>query len=149
MEGQQGLPVVVFDDPDSAEFITVSVDPFNAEILIRDYAGEADYSAAAWLGNLLESRPPLRGIINVGDEGIPQIQFEFGVHRPKGMKRNQSLPLGEGLILARRLSLPLYPEEHLFDSSKDELSFLNREKAFGRDFLYLTPPQFASNIPLE
>ncbi len=149
LEGQQGLPVVVFDDPESGDFITVSVDPFNADILIRDYVGEADSSAAAWLGNLLESRHPLRGIINIGDEGTPRIQFEFGVHRPKGLKRNLSLPLGEGLILARRLSLPLYAEERLFDSSRDELLFLNREKAFGRDFLYLTPPQFASDIPLE
>jgi len=149
LEGQKGLPVVVFDDPQSGDFITVSVDPFNAEILIRDYAGEADSSAAAWLGSLLEGRPPLRGIINVDDEGNPGIQLEFGALRPKGLKRSLSLSLGEGLILARRLSVPLYAEEHLFDSSRDELSFLNKVKAFGRNFLYLTPTQFALNIPLE
>ncbi len=149
LEGQQGLPVVVFNDPESGDFITVSADPFNAEILIRDYAGEADSSAAAWLGSLLENRPPIRGIINVDNEGNPRIQLEFGVHRLKGLGRKLSLSLGEGLILARRLSVPLYAEEHLFDSSRDELSFLNMNKTFGRDFLYLTPTQFASNIPLE
>ena len=149
LEGQQGLPIVVFNDVLSGDFLTVPVDPFDAEILIRDFSGEAESSAAAWLGSLLIGSPPVRGTLFIDDDNLPRIRIEFSSLRLNGSKKNRSLPLGEGLILIRRLALPLYADERLFDLSQEELAFLNAVRAFGGNFLYLTPPQFAPNIPLE
>ncbi|MCK5736771.1 MAG: hypothetical protein KAH21_09845 [Spirochaetaceae bacterium] len=147
LEGQQGMPVVVFDDPENGDFLTVSVDPFDAEILIRDYIGEAEHSAAAWLGDFLKTSPPRRGIIEKDDGGTFLIKLEFGILRSVGLKRDRVLPFGEGLMLLRRLSIPLYADELLFDTSREELTFLTESNAFGGEFLYLTPEQYTSIIP--
>ena len=148
LEGLRGMPVIVFDSPENGEFFSVSVSPFDAEILIGDYAGEAESSASSWLAALLESSPPLRGIVHLDKNGNPLVRLEFGVLR-KGFSRDRSLSIGEGLSIVRRLALPLYAEESLFADSGEELSFLNSRETFGRDFLYLAPLQFASNIPTE
>jgi|GEM_PF-1738141 len=148
LEGLQGMPVIVFENPVNGEFLTVAVDPFDAEILIRDYIGEAGHSAAAWLGELLESSPPSRGILDMSAEGIPLIRMEFGILRSGGLKKHRVLSLSEGLILSRRLSIPLSADEQLFDTSREELSFLAGTEAFSREFFYLTPPQYAPNIPV-
>jgi len=149
LEGQHGLPVVVFKDSESSVFLTVSADIFDAEMLIRDFTGEDESSASAWLSVFLEKRPPQRGIVYVDKDGDSRIRLEFGTIRFKESKRNRSLTLGEGLIISRRLSLPLYADERLFEPSKNELEFLNESGAFAGNFLYLTPPQFALNIAVE
>jgi hypothetical protein len=138
LAGRGGSPVVVLDDPINGDFLPVSADPFDAEILIRDYIGEGDRTAAAWLGDLLKRSPPRRAVLEIDDDGRPHIQF----------RKNQYLPLGEGLALVRRLSIPLFADERMFDNSADELSFLTETRAFSGDFLYLTPPQYAPNIPM-
>jgi len=147
LEGRQGTPVLVFESPLSGEFLTVSVDPFDAEMIIRDFIGDAEHSAAAWLEDLLKSSPPLRGVLDAGEEGQPRVLLEFGF-LGLGFRRNRILPLGEGLALLRRLSVPLYAGKYLFDTSREELGFLSESKAFGGEFLYLTPPQYAPNIPM-
>ncbi len=148
LEGRSGSPVIVFDDPVSGNFLSVAVDPFDAEILIREFVGESDYSAAAWLGDLLQSNPPRRGIVEIDNEGKPFVRLEFGNLRGMASKKNRTLPFGDGLTLIHRLSLPLYADERLFDVSREELSFLSDSSAFNGDFLYLTPPQYAPNIPV-
>jgi len=147
LEGRQGEPVLVFDDPLSGDFLTVPVGPFDAEMIIRDYLGDAVHSAAAWLEELLKSAPPQRGVLDLSESGSPRIRLEFGV-LGLGSGKNRLLPLGEGLALLRRLSVPLFAGEHLFDSSRDELRYLSESKAFSGEFLYLTPPQYAPNIPM-
>ena len=146
LEGLRGLPVVVFDSPESGEFLSVTVNPFDAEILIGDYAGEAESSASSWLAELLQGNPPRRGIVYLNNNENPMVRLEFGVLQ-KGFNRERSLSIGEGLSIVRRLALPLYAEERLFEDSGEDFSFLNSKETFGREFLYLTPMQFASSIP--
>ena len=146
LEGSGGSPVIVFDDPVKGDFLPVPTDPFDTEILIRDYVGEGDRTAAAWLGDLLQRTPPRRGFVEIDDEGRPFVRLEFGGLFPG---KSRYLPFGEGLALVRRLSVPLYADDRLFGVSRSELSYLTESRAFSGDFLYLTPPQYAPNIPVE
>ena len=146
LEGQGGSPVVVFDDPDTGEFLPIATDPFDTEILIRDFVGEGDRSATAWLGDLLRLNPPKQGVLDVDSDGRPFVRLDFNMLQ---LRQSRYLPLGEGLALVRRLSLPLFADDRLFEESRDELSYLTRTRAFSGDFLYLTPPQYAPNIPME
>lgn len=146
LEGSGGSPVIVFNDPVKGDFLPVPADPFDTEILIRDFVGEGDRTAAAWLGDLLQRNPPRRGIVEIDDEGRPFVRLEFGGLR---LANSRYLPFGEGLALVRRLSVPLYADDRLFGVSRDELSYLTESRAFSSDFLYLTPPQYAPNIPME
>lgn len=146
LSGQAGSPVVVFNNPENREYLTLAVDPFDAEILIRDFSGEADDSAVSWLGDLLSSSPPNRADVVFSEDGRPEICLSFGRLIPG---RRQRLSLGEGLALVRRLSLELYAPEKLFRDSAVEINYLTETRAFSNQFLYLTPPQYAPNIPLE
>lgn len=139
LAGRNGAPVVVFDDPIQGDFLPVSTNPFDAEIIIRAFSGEGGYTAVTWLGEILEKNPPRCGIVGIDMDGDPFVDFG----------KNRHLPLGEGLALVHHLSIPLSANEDLFRISSDELSFLSESYAFSGDFLYLTPPQYAPNIPME
>lgn len=139
LAGRDGAPVVVFDDPVKGEFLPVSTNPFDAEIIIRAFSGEGHHTAVTWLGEILERNPPRSGVVEIDDDGDPAVIFG----------KDRHLPLGEGLALVHHLSIPLYANETLFEISSSELSFLTESYAFSGDFLYLTPPQYAPNIPIE
>lgn len=139
LAGRNGAPVVVFDDPIQGDFLPVSTNPFDAEVIIRAFSGEGDDTAVTWLGEILELNPPRCGIVEIDSDGDPRVSFG----------KDRHLSLGEGLALVHHLSIPLFADEKLFGISSDELSFLSESYAFSGDFLYLTPPQYAPNIPME
>ena len=146
LEGRDGSPFVVFESPETGSFLPLPADPFDAEIIIREFLGEGDHSAVSWLGDLLRRSAPRRGRIETDSGGRPVMRFPSGV---PGGRQERLLPFGEGLALCRRLNIPMVAAEELFDSSREELSWLASSGTFTGDFLYLSPPQYAPGIPVE
>lgn len=139
LSGRDGSPVVVFEEPLSGDFLPVNIDPYEAEMVIRGFVGDDAGSAVSWLADLLTHHPPKRAVIEMDKDGRPYLRLSARRH----------LALGEGLALARRLGFPIMAEDGLFESTRGELAFLSDSGAFLKDFLYLTPPQYAPNMPLE
>jgi len=139
LSGRDGSPVVVFEEPISGDFLPVNTDPYEAEMVIRGFVGDDEGTAVCWLADLLTHRPPKRAIVELDENNRPFLRISAKRH----------LAFGEGLALARRLGFPIVAGDDLFDSTRGELAFLADTGAFLQDFLYLTPPQYAPNIPLE
>ena len=146
LEGRDGSPFVVFESPETGSLLTLPADPFDAEIIIREFIGEGDVSAVSWLGDLLHRSPPRRGRIDTETSDRPVVRFTLG---GQGIRQDKILPFGEGLALCRRLDIPMVAADELFDSSREELSWLASSGTFMGDFLYLSPPQYAPGIPVE
>ena len=145
LEGRDGAPVVVFESQGTGELLPLPIDPFGAETLIRGYLGENDEAAVAWLADALGKSAPSAGRIVSGDDAY-WVRFPFRLSRRPKVRR---LPLGEGLSLCRRLEIPLYAAESLFEASRDDLAWMAGSGSFLGDFLYLSPPQYAPGIPME
>ena len=141
LEGSTGSPAVVFRSASENRFLALNADPFEAETIIREFTGEGDSSAVAWLAGILGRRKPCRAHLLM-EEGRSWIVFQCL------FRRKRRLALGEGLALIHRLSVPLTASEELFQSSAQEMAYLGSRSVFSGDFLYLTPPQYAPNIPL-
>lgn len=146
LSGRDGRPLIVFECPGSGDFLPLAVSPFDAETVIRDFTGDGESTAVAWLEDLLVRRKPRRAVlVDDGDDG-PALRLDF---RRTSRAPSRRLAVGEGLALVRRLDLSLLAEDRLFRRSREELAHLARGRGFRENFLYLTPPQFAPNIPLE
>jgi len=139
LTGRDGSPVVVFEEPLSGDFLPLNTDPYEAEMVIRGFVGEDEGTAVSWLAELLTHRPPKRAVIEMDENGRPFLR----------LSAKRYLAFGEGLALSRRLGFPIMAEDDLFESARGELTFLSDSGAFLKDFLYLTPPQYAPNMPLE
>ena len=149
LEGRDGTPVVVLESPDSGRFLPLSVDTFDAEILIRDFLDdqpETTDSAAAWLADLLRKTPPRMARVDFFDNGSPAVRLQFGLSPAAG---DRLLPPGEGLVLCRRLNLPVSASEELYEATREDLKWMGSNGTFTGDFLYLSPPQYAPGIPVE
>lgn len=145
LEGREGSPVVVLESPGTGLFLPLAVDPFEAEIIIREFLETPD-TAVAWLAQAIQSSPPRRGRIEMDSEGSPRMHLLYGL---ASSERDRYLSVGEGMILCRRLGIPVSAPESLFETSRDELSWLSSTGTFTGDFLYLSPPQYAPGIPVE
>ena len=145
LTGRDGLPVAVFESSGNGDFLTLPVSPFDAEALIREFtgAGEGD-NTAAWLGDIIKNRPPLRGRLELDQEETVRIHFSFSKRCSRG---DRKLRLGAGFALSKRLGIPLFADNRLFFDFRPELTWLTNKNAFTGDFLYLTTPEYPSNIP--
>ena len=151
LEGRQGSPAVVSENLFTGEFLSLPVDPFDAEMIIRAYLDDdtdtdtsGESHAIAWLADLMNRNPPRRARIESCRTGEYRIRFSF---LPGTADRY--LGPGEGLALCRRLSVPLCAERALFEATREDVNWLSRRGAFTGDFLYLSPPQYAPGIPVE
>ena len=147
LAGSDGSPLVVFQDTETGDFLPLPTDPFDAEIVIREFTGDGDGTAVGWLVDAIGRNTPRGAVVETDADGPPKIRFSFGW----GMKglTTRVLPLGEGLGLCRRLDLPVSVDAGVFESFSRELDYLRTRHAFRRNFLYLTPPQYAPTIPVE
>ncbi len=146
LEGRDGSPIVVLKDSCTGRFLPLSVDPFDAEMLLRDYLDEDGDSSTAWLAELLRRYPPRVVCLETAEDGSSRVRL--GYSRTRGV-RDRFLPVGEGLVLCRKLNLRIRAEESLFDAAGEELAWMGAHGAFTGDFLYLASGQYASGSPFE
>ena len=149
LEGRNGTPVIVLESPDSGRFLPLSIDTFDAEILIRDFLDDqpgAPDSAASWLADLLRRTPPRLARIVFSDDGFPAIRLQFGT---TASSKDRLLPPGEGLVVCRHLNLSVTASEELYQATREDLRWMSSNGTFIGDFLYLSPPQYAPGIPVE
>jgi len=146
LTGSDGSPMVAFTDPRSGECLLLAIDPFQAEFIIRDFLGETENTAVSWLSELLRNASISRAEVEIDDEGMPVISLVF--ERSDSSQRHR-LPLGDGLALVRRHSLPLYAHSYLFRNSKKEFQYLRERSAFGEEFLHLNPFGLAECVFME
>ncbi len=146
LTGRDGFPVVVFQDTERENFLSLPTDPFEAEFIIREFIGEGEDSAVSWLAEIIGGKSLRQAVLEIGADNRPAVRFFFG-----GLKTpsERVLPLGEGLGLCRRLRLRLSAESDIFELFRDELAFLCKGNAFRENFLYLTPPLYAPTIAVE
>ncbi len=150
LEGSDGMPVVVLKESGGNIFLPVSVDPFDAETVIRSFLDEDEDdsvdSALFWLADSLKSAPPRKALIELQEDGRYRVRFITGLF---STGKDRLLPFGAGLVLCRILEIPLTASDILFENSREELSWLSNTGTFLGDFLYLSPTQYAPRIPVE
>ena len=143
LTGRDGSPVIVMEESVGGRFLPVPADPFQTEMLIRNFTEENHNSAVSWLGEQLRARPPQRALLETRSNGDIQVRFAY-----RKQNHGYTLPLGEGLSLVKLLHIPLFADEPLFALCEHELQYLSHHTNFTENFLYLTPAQYASNIPI-
>ncbi|MCG8452189.1 MAG: hypothetical protein MI717_03280 [Spirochaetales bacterium] len=143
LTGRDGSPVIVMEESAGGRFLPIPADPFQTEMLIRNFTEENHNSSVSWLAELLSTRPPQRALLELNGNGDIHVRFAY-----RKQNRGYALPLGEGLSLVKLLHTPLFAEEPLFVLCEHELQYLSHHTNFTENFLYLTPAQYASNIPI-
>lgn len=145
LAGRRGNPIAVLRAPESGDFLSLPLSAFDAETLIKDHVGEEESCAVSWLEDMLRNDPPRFCVLEVPPVGEAFIRFTCSGSPFPEIRR---LGAGEGMALARRLSVPVFARDSLFSEAEDELRWLTRNRVFTGDFLYLTPPQYAPTIPV-
>jgi len=146
LNGRSDSPVIVLECKKHKDFLSVPTTPFDAEAVIRDFTDDNLDTAVSWLASLLTPGRFQHGRIGFSEEGDAVVTI---LSRVRSRRVEKQLPLGEGLILCRKLEIPLEADPEIHKVSSEETSYLKETQAFREDFLYLTPPQHASSIPLE
>ena len=129
-------PVLIFNNLLDGSYFSLPTDPFSAEILIRDYNGEGENSAAAWLSGVLREKSPKKACIRITGDGSLSVLMKF--RRTIRTMYGRHLSLGEGLAVARRLALPVFVEESVISLYGSTQSFAEEELSLKKDFLILS-----------
>jgi len=140
-------PVLIFNNLFDGSYFSLPTDPFSAEILIRDYSGEGENSAAAWLSGILMEKSPNKACIKITGDGGLSVLIKFG--RVLRTVQGRYLSLGEGLAVARRLSLPVFAEESVIYLYGNSQSFEKEGFSLKKDFLILSAESSYNGLFME